>query len=67
MNEEERLELERLSVAHEFPPAKNCYIVYEDEDGRFLQRGYWSLSSNKPEVISRVADDSLEGLVEVGP
>ena len=66
MDEEEPLQLERLSVAHEFSPAQNHRIIRKNKDGGFLQRGHGRLPSDKVEIIGRVADDSFEDLVEVG-
>ena len=66
MDEEEPLQLKRLSVAHEFSPAQNHCIVRKNEDRGLLQCGHWRLPSDEVEIIGRVADDSFEDLAEVG-
>lgn len=67
VDEEERLELEWLAVAHGLATTKDDGVVDDDEDGRRLERRHGRLEGHKLEVIGRVADDGLEGLAEDGP
>lgn len=67
VDEEERLELERLAVAHQLSAAKDDEVVDDDEDGRRLQGGHGSLERHELEVIGRVANNGREELVKDGP
>lgn len=67
VDEEERLELKGLAVAHQLSAAEDDEVVNDDEDGRRLQRGHGSLKGHKLEVIGRVANDGREELVKDGP
>jgi hypothetical protein len=67
VDEEERLELEGLAVAHQLSAAKDNEVVDDDEDGRRLQGGHGSLKRHELEVIGRVANDGREQLVKDGP
>ncbi len=67
VDEEDGLELEGLTVAHELPSTKDDGVVDDDEDGGRLERGHRRLERHKLEVIGRVADDGSPGLIEDGP
>lgn len=67
VDEEERLELEGLAVAHQLSAAKDDEVVDDDEDGRRLQSGHGSPKGHELEVIGRVANDGREELVKDGP
>lgn len=67
VDQEQSLELERLTVAHVFPPAENYGIVDDNEDARLLERRHWGPTGLESEVLGRVAGDGLEGLAENGP
>lgn len=67
VDEEERLELERLAVAHQLSTAKDDEVIDDDEDGRRLQSGHGSLERHELEVIGRVANNGREELVKDGP
>lgn len=67
VDEEERLELEGLAVAHEGAAAKDDGIVDDDEDGRRLEGGHGRLKGHKLELVDGVADDGRPGLVKDGP
>lgn len=67
VNEEQRLELEGLTAAHQLATSENDGVVDDDEDGRRLERRHGRLERNELEVIGRVADDGSPSLVEDGP
>jgi len=67
VDQEERLQLERLPVAHQLPAPENEDIVAYDENARLFQGWHRSLASLESKVVGRIAHNSLEGLVEVGP
>ena len=67
VDEEERLELEGLAVAHQLSTAEDDEVVDDDEDGRRLERGHGRLEGHELEVIGRVANDGRPELVKDGP
>lgn len=67
VDEEERLELEWLSVAHDFPAAEDEDVVGDDEDGRLLEGRHGRLAGDESEVVCGLARDRREGLVEDWP
>lgn len=67
VNQEQRLELEGLTVAHKLPTAKDDGVVDGDEDGGRLERRHGSLERHELEVGDRVAHDGRPGLVEDRP
>ena len=67
VDEKERLELERLTVAHQLATTKNDSIVDDNEDRSRLEGRHGRLERNELEFINRVADDSSPCLVEDGP
>lgn len=67
VDQEERPKLEGLAAAHVLSATKDDGIVDDDEDARFLQGRHGSLTGLEAEVIGRVANNLLKGLVEDGP
>lgn len=67
VDQEQGLELERLAVAHELSAGENDEVIDDNEDGRRLERGHRRLEWHEFEVISLLANNCLEGLVEDGP
>lgn len=67
VDEEERLELEWLAVAHEGTATKDDGIVDDDEDGGRLESRHGGLKGHELEVVGRVANDGSPSLVEDGP
>jgi len=67
VDQEERLQLEGFSVAHQAPAAEDDDVVDHDEDAGLPQRRHGRGACSEPEVIGGIAHDQLEGLVEDGP
>ena len=67
VDEEERLELERLSVTHHLATTKNGSIVQDNEYRRLLKGRKWRLARHKAKVIGRVSHQNIESLIKVGP
>lgn len=67
VDEEERLELEGLTVAHQLATTEDDGIVDDDENGSRLEGRHGRLERNELEFIDGVADDSSPCLVEDGP
>lgn len=67
MDQEDSLQLERLSVAHPFATTKDNGVVYDDKDGGLLQGRHGGLASLKSEILSWVTHDGLPGLAEDRP
>lgn len=67
VDEEQRLELEGLAVAHVLAAAKDDGVVDDNEDGGRLEGRHGGLERHKLELVGRVAGDGSPGLVEDGP
>lgn len=67
VDEEQRLELEGLAVAHQLATAEDDDVVDDDEDGARLEGRQGRLKRHKLELIGRVAEDGGPCLVEDGP
>lgn len=67
VDEEERLQLEGLAVAHERAATEDDAVVDDDEDGRRLERGHGRLEGDELEVSHGVTRDGGPCLVEYGP
>lgn len=67
VDEEERLELEGLPVAHQLAATKDDDVVDDDEDGGRLERRHWGLKGNELEFLGRESNNGLPGLAENGP
>lgn len=67
VDEEQRLELEGLSRAHQLAPTKDDDIVDDDEDGGGFESRHGSLEGHKLELLSRVSYNGLPSFAENGP
>lgn len=67
MDQEERLQLEGLAIAHQLATAEDDGVVDDDEDARLLERRHWCLAGHEAEILCWVSHDGLEGLAEDGP
>lgn len=67
VNEEERLELERLTVAHQLATTENDHVVDDNESGGRLEGRHGRLERNELKLLGRISDDCLPGLAEDGP
>lgn len=67
MDEEKGPQLERLAVPHHFATTKNDNIVQCDENGGLLKGRHGRDTGHEAEVVGRVANNLLEGLVEDRP
>lgn len=67
VDEEERLELEGLTVAHELAASKNDDVVDDDEDGRGLECRHGRLEGDELELAGGISHHSRPCLVEDGP
>lgn len=67
VDDEESLQLKRLSLAHHLASTKDYYVVDDDEDGGLLQRRHGRAAGLEAEVVGGIAHDELEGLVEDRP
>jgi hypothetical protein len=64
---EQEVQLERLALAHQFPPTEDYNVVCEEGDGGGLERGHGRLAGLEAEVLRLVADNGLERSFEEGP
>jgi len=67
VDQEQRLQLERLAVAHQLATAKDDGVVNDNEDARLLNRRHGRLAGHEAEDLRGVSDDGLEGLAEDWP
>jgi hypothetical protein len=67
MNHEEGVELQSREFLHNFTTAEDDDIVGDQGSDGFFEGRHWGLVSHEAEVICRIADRDLEGLVEVRP
>ena len=67
VDQEKSAQLEGLAVAHHLAAAEDDKIVEGNEDASLLKGRQRCLARNEAEVISRIASDLLEDLVEDGP
>lgn len=67
VDQEERLELERLTVAHQFATTKDDDVVNDNEDRGRLQCRHGCLKRYEMEVLGRRSNDDLPSLAEYGP
>lgn len=67
VDQEQRLELEGLAVAHHLAPTEDDGIVDDDEDGSRLESRHGSLEGDELELAGGIADNGGPGLVEDGP
>lgn len=67
VDEEERLELEWLTIAHQLTATKDDHVVDDDEDGGRLEGRHGSLKGDKFELLGGIANNDLPGLAENRP
>lgn len=67
MEQEEALELEGLTVAHQLAPTEDDHVVADDENARLLQSRHGGDAGLELEIIGRISHDGSECLVEDGP
>lgn len=67
VHHEQRVQLERRSIAHQFPSAKDYNVVGGNEQRRLLQGRHRRLARLEVEVLRRVSHDGREGRVEIWP
>lgn len=67
VDEEEGLELEGLTVAHQLATTEDDGVVDDNEDRGRLESRHGRLKGDELEVLGRVADDHLPALAEDGP
>lgn len=67
VNEEERLKLKPLPLAHPLTPTKDDDIVADDKDARLFQSRHGRDASLEPEVAGWIANNGFPGLIEDGP
>lgn len=67
VDEEQRLELVGLPVAHPLTAAQDDGVVDDDEDGGLLDGRHGSLALDEAEVAGGIANDGRPGLIEDGP
>jgi hypothetical protein len=64
---EQKVQLERLAVAHQLAAAKDYNVVCEKCDGACFERGERCLAGHEAEVVRFVADNWLKYGFEDGP
>lgn len=67
MDQEQRLQLEGLAVAHNLTTPEDDGIVDSNEDSRLLQGRHGSLPSGEPELADGIASNGGPDLVKDGP
>lgn len=67
VDQEQTLELERLTTTHQLATAEDDGVVDDDEDGGGLEGGHGRLEGDETKVLGRVADTSSPCLIEDGP
>lgn len=67
VDHEEAIELVGRAIPHQFPPAKDYYVVDEDGKATLLHRRHGGNSWLEVKVLGMVAHDGREGLVEDRP
>jgi hypothetical protein len=64
---EQKVELERLPIAHKLAPAKDCNVVYDERSDADFEGGERRLSLDEAEVLGLVACNGLEALLKDRP
>lgn len=67
VDHEKGVEFEGWELLHNFPTTKDDSIVRNQGNGGFFKSGHGRLSVHEAEIVCRISDDGVEGLVEVWP
>ena len=67
VDHEKGVEFESWELLHDFPTTEDDSIVCDQGNGGFFKSRHRRLSIHEAEIVCRISDDGVEGLVEVWP